>query len=189
MPVKSMILLGLALACALAKAEVQEAVSYIRYPVRHQAAGSLLQAINAASPIGEGGRKYHGHTQWDIRWKYTYDKLDDLRSCKVKTVTVMLKIAITLPELSSDDDRAVAQFKTYLPALEKHEFGHVQIARDAARKVEQGLLAQAAMPSCEALKSTMNEKGMLVLEEAKILNAQYDAQTQHGKTQGAFLPR
>lgn len=187
MYIKRLMLLTVLFGSPLVRAEVQETVDYIKYPVRHEAGTSLLKAINAVTPISEGDKKYHGYTRWDINWRYTYDKADDLRTCKIKTLTVTLKASITLPELNSGDDKALAQFASYLPALKKHELGHLQIAQEAAKKIERSLLAQTALPSCELLKTTLNARGLELTDEAKVLGRQYDAQTQHGKTQGAFL--
>lgn len=187
MYIERYLLLALMFGCPLARAEILETVDYIKYPVRHEAGTSLLKAVNAATPISEGAKKYHGYTRWDINWRYTYGKEDDLRTCKIKTLTVTLKASITLPELNSSDDKALAQFASYLPALKKHEIGHLQIAQEAAKKIERNLLAQTALPSCELLKTTLNARGLELTDEAKVLGQQYDAQTQHGKTQGAFL--
>ena len=188
MSLKKLLLPALLAYCSLTSAEVLETVDYIHYTVQHQTGNSLLKAINAVSPIGEGDRKFHGHTNWDISWRYTYEKQADLRTCKIKTATVTLKASITLPKLNSQDAQALAQFNTYLPALKKHELGHLQIAQEVARRIERSLLAQAALPSCESLKLALNDRGMALANEAKVLSRQYDEQTQHGKTQGAFLP-
>ncbi|MFZ6873756.1 DUF922 domain-containing protein [Undibacterium sp. Di27W] len=188
MEINKLILLSLLSLSGLAQAEVIETVNYVTYTVKPEAGTSLSRAMITASPITEGDKKYRGHTQWDMHWNYTYDKASDLRTCKVKTVSVSLKATITLPELSSKDDKLIAQFKQYLPALKKHELGHLQIAREAAKKIERSLLAQPALASCELLKTALNANGRALTEEAKILNVQYDAQTRHGQTQGAFLP-
>ncbi|PXX42696.1 DUF922 domain-containing protein [Undibacterium pigrum] len=187
MKINKLILLSLLAGTALARAEVTETVNYVKYPVRHEAGTSLLKALDAASIHPEGDKKHHGHTSWDIQWRYTYDKTSDLRTCKVKSIIVTLKATITLPELSSKDDKVIAQFNNYLPALKKHELGHLQIAQEAAKKIDQGLLAQAALPSCDILKTVLNAQGMALTEEAKTQSVQYDAQTRYGKTQGAYL--
>jgi len=188
MKINKLILLGLLADTALARAEVTETVNYVTYPVRHETGTSLARAINAATPVIDGNKKYHGHTRWDIQWRYTYDKTSDLRTCKVKAISVTLKATITLPELSSKDDKVIAQFNHYLPALKKHELGHLQIAQETAKKIDKTLLAHPALPSCELLKTALNANGMALTEEAKTQDVQYDAQTRHGQTQGAYLP-
>jgi len=188
MYIERYLLLALMFGSSLARAEILETVDYIKYPVRHEAGTSLLKAVNAATPISEGAKKYHGYTRWDINWRYTYEKTSDLRTCKVKSLYVTLKATITLPELSSKDDKVIAQFNNYLQALKKHELGHLQIAQEAAKKIESNLLAHPALSSCEILKAALNENGLALTEEAKTQGVQYDAQTRHGKTQGAYLP-
>ncbi|MFZ3002862.1 MAG: DUF922 domain-containing protein [Undibacterium umbellatum] len=188
MYIERYLLLALMFGCPLARAEILETVDYIKYPVRHEVGTSLARAINAATPVIDGHMKNHSHTRWDMQWRYTYDKTSDLRTCKVKAISVTLKATITLPELSSKDDKVIAQFNNYLPALKKHELGHLQIAQETAKKIDQRLLAQAALPSCDILKTVLNAQGMALTEEAKTLGVQYDAQTRHGQTQGAYLP-
>ncbi|MDP1976300.1 DUF922 domain-containing protein [Undibacterium sp.] len=188
MYIERYLLLALMFGSPLTRAEILETVDYIKYPVRHEVGTSLARAINSATPVSVGHMKYYSHTRWDMQWRYTYDKTSDLRTCKVKSLYVTLKATITLPELSSKDDKVIAQFNNYLQALKKHELGHLQIAQEAAKKIESNLLAHPALPSCEILKAALNENGLALTEEAKTQGVQYDAQTRHGQTQGAYLP-
>lgn len=186
MQIKKLFLLTMLLGSSLVRAEVAETLNYTMYAVKPDAGSSLLKAINAATPIREGDKKYHGFTRWDVRWKYTYDTSSS-GICRVKSVSVTLTTMITLPELNSNDETVVSQFASYLTALKKHEFGHLQIAQEAAKKIEQSLLRQPGLSNCEQLKTALNERGNALVAEAKTQGKEYDEQTQHGKTQGAYL--
>ncbi|MCH8620391.1 DUF922 domain-containing protein [Undibacterium sp. TS12] len=186
MTLRNLFFLALLPVCLTGRAEVIENLHYKPYRVEHQSGTSLAKAINAATPFNEGGHKYHGYTKWHISWRYRFDTTAS-GSCKITSATVNLDATISLPELSSSDQSAKKQFDTYLPALKKHETGHYQISQEAAKKVERTLLAQPAMPNCELLKTTLNQRGEAVLDEARAQDRQYDASTSHGRTQGAWL--
>ena len=75
----------------------------------------------------------------------------------------------------------------YLIALRQHELGHFELAKDAAERIDAQIRTLPAMPTCKQLETAANERGNRQLEEVRRKEKQYDANTQHGKTQGAWL--
>ncbi len=168
-----------------AQAEFLENVDYQRYLVPNQPGLSLLQAINSATPISEGGRKFHGYTKWNLRWNYRYNTLADGR-CQITSITVTHSVVITLPKLEAGSAHA-DRFARYLNALQTHEIGHMTISQEAGRKIEREVLDLPPMNSCSVLEHHVNQLGMDYVEWARRRGREYDERTKHGATQGASL--
>lgn len=178
------LVLGLG-AAATVRAEVEESVEYEHYGV-DASEGPLRQALTAASPIREDGKTFHGHTQWFVKWRYWWD--EDDYGCEINRVAVDFDATITLPELeyASDDNQAL--FDEYIEALDEHELGHVQNGRDAAYEVDAELMELGAMDSCAELETEANALGRRIVKRYNQADRDYDKETGHGRTQGAWLP-
>jgi len=158
------------------------------YEVRQLAGTSLLNALNAASPVREMGRTFHAYTGWDIRWSFRWNT-SAAGLCSITSVTTNLSVRMTLPRIVSSTSEGATEFGRYFPALLTHEQGHKAIAVEAANEVDRliGNLRPAA--KCQALEAQANRTGMAILESAKRKGVEYDARTEHGCTQGACLIR
>ena len=109
----------------------------------------------------EGPNGFPAYTTWYVNW--TAD-------CQI-TVTG----TITLPDLGPDTDLTPedeATFRTMLENLEAHEYSHVAFGIAFAEEVQ-------AM-DCQGGTAT-------VLQEYLAEERQYDADTEHGRTEGAWL--
>jgi predicted secreted Zn-dependent protease len=149
----------------------------------------VLSALDKATPIRRfWGRRFHGHTAWMVRWSYVWDS-DPEGACALTAHRTVLETVIHMPEREGGDSTAQQAFDTYLAALREHEMGHHAIAQRAARRIDQGLAHLPPQATCEALENEVNRMGERVLDEARIEEKDYDAHTQYGRTQGAWLPR
>lgn len=181
-----------ALTCSLscgvlpAQAEIVERIDYRYYAVDATADRPLYAALDAASPIRQNGRVFHGFTRWELNWRYRWDARGDGR-CRITQISVKLDATVDLPQLRSGTDRQGTAFATYLKALREHELGHVQIGREAAQAVERRISILPEMASCATLEQTANQTGYRTLAEFGDRDRQYDLTTGHGKTQGAWL--
>ena len=170
-----------------AQAEVSETVEQRHYTAELRNGASLLAALNRASPIRERGRIFHGYTRWFVEWRFHWR--DGADGCEISQVSTALRVTVTLPRLRTNDADATARFETYVAALETHEMGHVQVARDAARDIDAGLRTLPPSPTCGALEQAANALGHRRLEAARAVERRYDRDTGHGRTQGAWLAR
>ena len=109
----------------------------------------------------EGPNGFPAYTTWYIEWTAACDL----------TVTA----SITLPDLGPDADLTPedeATFRTMLENLEAHERNHVDFGLGYAREVQQmGCQGDTATP----------------LQEWLAEERQYDIDTEHGRTEGAWL--
>lgn len=166
-------------------AEVNERLAYADYTVPADPL-SLADALNTASPHRQDGQIHHAYTTWYVRWRFRWREGADGR-CRITGVTTELSGTISLPRLVGADAAQQARFERYLEALREHELGHYANGREAALAIDAGIQALPAMPNCKTLASTANALGYRTVNEHKARDAQYDASTGHGRTQGAWL--
>lgn len=190
-------LVAFALTCALtcavalcaatpAHAEVQEEHVRRPYPVHALSDEPLRLALNRATPIRVAGRTFDGYTRWNVRWNYRWWR-DASGRCAMTRVTVSLRTEVQLPELLTATEAQRAMFDRYIAALDRHEQGHVQIGRDAARAVQQALASLPEAPDCPTLESRADALGNRLVAEYADREREYDRTTRHGATQGARL--
>lgn len=175
-------------AAADAQKDVEKTVAYNHYDVHQRPGESLLSAIKAASPVRRDGRIFHGYTEWKVSWRYEWDDRGRY-GCALTDMSANTVATITLPHLASGSPSARAQFKPYIAALREHEMGHYRIGVEAAREVRHRLAQLPPQPDCRTLKSLADRTARATVDEYKVRNRQYDVETEHGRTQGAWLPR
>jgi predicted secreted Zn-dependent protease len=177
----------LTFACALlplaAVAQVGDQLSYTYYEVNVRS-GKLAPQINAQTPIRQDGVHY-ARTQWNVSWRFRWN--EGPGGCRFTSVNVNLRTEITLPRLNGASPQQAALFERFMPALREHETGHHQIAQEAARAIDAQLRGIPAMDTCPALEAQANRDAQRILERYREKERQYDRDTGHGKTQGAWL--
>jgi len=94
---------------------------------------------------------------------------------------------MTLPRLVGGSSEQKQRFETYLSRLREHELGHYEIGREAALELEQQFYALHPAASCGELQSAAREAGARLLPRYEAMGDTYDVQTEHGRTQGAWL--
>jgi len=102
--------------------------------------------------------------------------------CNLSAATASFEATVLLPRLAADRPPAPdlqAAWTRYIGALRLHEAGHLRRAHDRLDDVAIAVRSS----SC----ATANAAGERILNEIRRDQAQYDAATQHGRTQGAML--
>jgi len=168
-----------------AGAEVTRNLRYIHYDVQVRP-GPLFPQVQAASPIHRDGRTFTGNTNWNVRWHYDLDR-DPAGLCRVSRLRVSLDLEITLPRLHGASPGQQENFDRYLARLHAHEQTHAAIDTEAAHTVERELLALPPQRDCERLKQQLNGAGHAVLDRYRQKNREFDARTDHGRTEGVVL--
>ena len=174
------------LAAPAACAEVHEALDYEHYEAHAGPGRALSQALNDASPFRPGNLVFHSATAWYLDWKVRPEPTADGR-CRVGAVRVELHGRMVLPRLVGASSEQQQRFDSYLVRLREHELGHYEIGREAARELEQEFYALHPAGSCGELQATARDTGARLLPRYEAMGDTYDLQTQHGKTQGAWL--
>jgi predicted secreted Zn-dependent protease len=171
---------------AAARAEVHETLDTDHYEARVQPGHSLALALNEASPFRPGNQVFHSATAWTLDWNVRPQATPDGR-CRSADVRVDLKGEMTLPRLLGGSASQQDRFESYLTRLREHELGHFEIGREAARELEKDLYALKPARSCAELQASARAKSERLLPKYEALGDAYDRQTQHGRTQGAWL--
>ena len=156
------------------------------YPVQVQPGQTLRQALQSATPIVVDGRRFHGYTRWNVRWDYRWWREASGR-CAITEVNTRLTSEVQLPELRGATPQQQATFDRYLRALSQHEQGHVQVGREAAQAIDQGIASLPAAADCATLERNADALGRRLLQEHVEREKQYDRDTGHGAAQGARL--
>jgi predicted secreted Zn-dependent protease len=167
-------------------AEVRDNLSYDYYSVNARPDRPLGAQLTEASPIREHGRKFHGHTKWNVRWRFDWDQFND-GFCRITGVSTTLQTVITLPKLTSASEQQSLRFDRYMQALREHELGHHRIGKEAAHAIDAALHEVRAARNCDALKSVAHAAARRTLDYFVDKNQQYDRETEHGRRQGASL--
>ncbi len=168
-----------------ARGEVNIVERYKHYTVIANSKSKLLNAVNKASPIREGAEVFHGYTRFDINWRFWFKKAD--QQCQINRANTDLKLVYTLPKLQSGNHDVKIVWRNWLAKLTAHEIGHGDLAIATTRKINAALLNLDPQTNCEKLKKVANQTGQALMSELKQQTREYDEQTGHGKTQGAWL--
>jgi predicted secreted Zn-dependent protease len=178
----------LAAACAgAARAEVAESISYVYYDAPVASGQTLLSALNGASSIRQNGRIYHGYTKWHVRWHFWWQ--ESRSSCRITRVRTTVTSTVTLPRIVGGTAAQKREFERFNAALKEHELGHAAIGKEAADTVDREIRALAEKRNCQELERAANGRGNEVIREFQEKEKRYDAETKHGREQGAWLER
>lgn len=185
---RQLLLLCFLLTAQISSAEVSENLDYSYYTANADPARSLLNILNASSPIRQNGQIYHGYTNWYVNWNFRWYEEPDGR-CRITSTSTKLTGDIKLPRLNGATSAQQGQFAKFVSALRTHEHGHYGIGKAAATEIDRKILSLPEMTSCSALESTANNLGMQIIDKYKERELRYDDSTGHGKSQGAWLER
>jgi predicted secreted Zn-dependent protease len=166
------------------RAEVVESLEEVTYTAHALRGQSLREALDAATPIRQDGKIFHGHTRWHIRWSFRWWREGDGR-CRITANTTNLDLAITLPRLGSGGGDLHRQFRPFREALHAHELGHARIAREAAQAIDRAILDLPEMASCTSLEAAAQRVAETLLADAERAQKRFDRDTEHGRRDGA----
>jgi predicted secreted Zn-dependent protease len=162
----------------------------VHYEVDGATAEAIRAELNRLGPIGRiEKRRFDAHTLWNVKWTYRYRNVGS--DCAIARVTVTVDVTITLPRLKPNAVRpaeVTRAFEDFAKALLAHEEGHAQIGIEAARRIETEIQGIKPHPTCDALGRAANALGDSLVKEANQKDVEYDARTQHGRSQGARFP-
>ena len=140
------------------------------------------------SPIKQNGITFRGRAQWHIMPYYKIKKLKDL--WYYDNVSATVDITFTMPrwtdyrKANRDEQK---RWDIYYKALMDHENGHKNIAIDAAKKLCNTLVQLESHKGKAELKSIGTIRANEIYRECKILNKQFDDETEHGVKTGAIM--
>lgn len=174
---------------ALAGPVVKETFDY--YDVDGASAQEIRADLDRRGPTdSHEHRHFDAVTRWRVRWQYTYKP--SAAGCEIGTVSTAVDVTYSFPRLLANSAAPTDvrhAFAHYLERLLVHEKGHAQNGIDIAKRIENGISALHAAPSCDSLSAAANGLGRSLITEANRLDIDYDTRTEHGRTQGARFPQ
>lgn len=162
-------------------------VEKVYYDVEGATPAALADELGRRGPQASGER-YFGLTEWEVEADYRWDKRPG--ECRIKHLRVRASVQTHLPRWRR---AAVAPtplsraWTRFLAALDWHEHGHRVLAEEAAESIRTRLVALRA-PTCARVESSAYDEMRDVLNEYERYNEDYDAATDHGRSQGAVWP-
>ena len=177
---------GLVWLVGVASAEVSQQLRYNYYSVMPRSGETLMSALSRSSDIRQGGNIFHGYTRWSVYWYYNTEETAN-RHCRLDEVRVEIEGSITLPQLDGGTPSMRRRFNEYVAALHRHELGHFAFAQQAGEEIDRALQVTGEATGCRELKDQANDSAYRILNRYQQQEDAYDRETQHGRTQGAWL--
>jgi predicted secreted Zn-dependent protease len=140
----------------------------------------------ATSSIHRDGRIFYGYTEWHVNWRLWWTN-ESGGACKMTKVLTHVDATTTLPKLVNGTPSQLNQLYALQSALRVHELGHYALAKITATQIESEIGAMPEMEDCAALMKAANDLGQRTLNDYRFKEEQYDVDTQHGRTQGAWI--
>ncbi len=171
-------------------ARVVERVHDEQYVVGGDSAAAVRSNLNRSGPYSPvDDRIYDAITRWGVQWSFRYR--EESGACSLQSGTIEMVAVTTLPRLSTSsrlDAVTMTRWQEYLKALEGHEAGHLSNLRRGVRSLQAAMDDSPVMSTCAELGLYLNALGNAYQQAFQIADITYDAQTEHGKTQGATFP-
>jgi predicted secreted Zn-dependent protease len=162
-------------------------------PQYYAISGDTVAAINEemyrCSPFAnpEGGTFSGQVDSWvvyDYKWTAETSGM-----CRVTSANVLVHVTVGYPKWAASATTTpgvVDKWASFIKNLELHENGHRDNAALHARQLYDGLLALPAT-NCTGIEQAATSYADAKIAAMKAADVAYDAQTQHGVTQGAIL--
>lgn len=152
----------------------------IYYEISGSTENELRQQLDSLSPRGYDNFKGDAITDWHINWTWIgYGN----STCDLTSTEVTYNIGVTMPRWESPQDASpelITKWNNYIQALTEHEKGHVGFVVENYKSVETAI----KNATCDTAESVA-QAALLPIRQHDI---DYDAETNHGATQGARFP-
>lgn len=163
--------------------------STIYYDIYGLTENELRAEMDAKGPASSNKEKYDAYTSRYYEWNYF--TAWDGKNCYPDEVRVTVGIKMTLPRwvwYASAQESLKTKWTNYINILTFHESGHVEINARGAQDLYQRLINAGPYPDCKQLDTTLHQVAQTFYNDIKIENEAYDANTNHGVSQGAVFP-
>lgn len=163
----------------------------VTYPVIGTTLVALSRSLdaNALPDPHEKDSRYYARTDWNLSGHWTWNPTT--RGCEVDSGSISISMTMTLPLLASTQGvrtDVLNRWDNFVNNTVTHETGHVKLDLQGARDFQHNLGNFPTAPGCDVIQSklkTLFDNSFAAIDRA---NTDYDAQTRHGRTQGAVFP-
>ena len=177
----------LALASGSTTCELKVREGYRYYALKGKSIDELRAQMEHGGTKWNDGKVYSAMTNWDIHYKYDV-------ACRngrytVKSVDTSVDIHYFFPRLDSAacSPSLAAVWREYMTHLQRHEFGHKDLAVKAASEMNEMFATLPSFGTEEELATEVERRTKEKFRHLKEVQVEYDRDTRHGETQGATL--
>lgn len=109
--------------------------------------------------------------------------------CEVKNALIQLDSTIVLPQLMEvgQSESVMGEWGRYIGALRAHEMMHANNGKYTAETLASRLYDFKTTLPCAQMRAMLDQAVDRLIKNMGDFDTQLDLQTEHGKTQGAFL--
>ena len=156
------------------------AVRYYELYARDYA--GMRREIDAKGPKG-----FHGMANWNVRYTYRWRRNGD-GSCEIEGVAPFFDGEILMPRWVPGASVTAAQrsaWERFVATLKVHEDGHIEHGQQLANALSQ---LGGMRVDCNSVEASLKKRADALITRYIALDEEYDKKTNHGATQGVFLP-
>lgn len=157
----------------------------ILYTVTGDTEFEILASLRAQAKAS--GKEYFAEVHSALRWHAEYTT-PGAGGCRMARLAIQAVTRTTLPHWTPSPRAPAAlrrKWQAFIAAGRVHEKGHHDNAVRAARETGEALRGLRA-EDCPALTREAQRQVDAIEQRYKAINEEYDRQTGHGKTQGAW---
>lgn len=135
------------------------------------------------------GKTYDSVTTWNINWDYDYNCA--AHGCSADSFNSRVKVTIRYPKWVNADSAPLSlreKWDNYMKNLVLHEYGHRDMAVEAAAELARAVSALPPAPSRAELDRQIKDLSKKLMAKMDNDQKEYDTTTIHGTTQGAVFP-
>jgi predicted secreted Zn-dependent protease len=171
--------------------DFQSTTQVVTYTVTGKTLNEISASLekNAMADPHEPNSAYYARTNWHIQGQWFWTPT--ARGCEVDRGTVTVAITITLPALKTTAGVPADvqnRWNAFIRNTSAHEQGHARFALEGARDYQRDLGNFPPAPDCNVIQTQLRDLYNRDFEKIDRVNVKYDADTQHGLTQGAVFP-
>ena len=169
---------------AWATPNVEKKVEY--YDVKGWDLARIQQEMNANGPVDRNsGNRVWAHTTWRVRWNITY--AEESISCRPQSIEAVLYLEFVVPRWIERDKAPEAvqkKWDIFYAALQKHEQQHAIFGYDAAKEIEEALMAIPKKRLCSQVREEADAISEKIIRKHNLRDIELDAKTDHGRAEG-----
>lgn len=160
------------------------------YQIYGNTATNLRSQIQACAPgaNGSASAEFTGQTAYTLSWQYSV--IHNGSSCTLASVKVGMHTAIAMPYWQATGSAAAGlntRWQSFVSGLAVHEQGHVSLNNLYAGKLLSSL-QNLGPTDCGSVAGAVQSLANGTNNALNQANDAYDAQTNHGASQGAVVP-
>jgi predicted secreted Zn-dependent protease len=175
---------------ALAQGDVSLDKDVTYYNVSGDTLDEIARSLRRDAPRDLDG--FQGQANFRFSWTYNYDQIGERNrqpQCEVNNARVEIRIVVTLPRhrsIGRAPEDVEETWNTFAEALETHELNHAEDFERIGRQIPEAL--NGLTGPCRTIEDIANAKGMDYVDAAQQAADDYDAETNHGETEGTVFP-